>query len=750
MLVPFVAVGIAAAGAFATPAATGLSGLDLALRAGLGGGIVLLVIHARPWMVALAAGVALVGAGGAGPGAALAAVSLGMMVGATAARLDVPFLNSLAGGLAVQAALRLDGSSTPRVTAYAAGLTLAILIVAGALTLPRRTRRVVMTCASGTLGVAVTAGLLGLLAAAVARPAVEDGIRSASAGLDSARRGEGARAADELSSANKSFREANSHLDAWWARPALAVPGVALQSRALRAMATSGAELSHSGARAAGAADTKDLHLSNGTIPLDRIKALQGPARDAFSSLVRADAQLSDVHSPWLVSPIATRLASLSTRVTNARAGVRSASVAFDLLPALLGGDGPRHYFLAVQTPAEQRASGGIIGNFGEIGADGGRLTLDRVGRDAELNAGGNPATRKLIAPPDYTARYSRFDVNLLWQNITMSPDFPTVARAIAGMYPQSGGRDIDGVISIDPIGLAALLKVVGPIEVKNWPEPITGDNAAQILLYDQYLKLDLAPRVAFLGDVTAGVWQRVTTSSASIADLARALGPMVAQRHIMLASTHPTEEAPFMDLGVSGAMAPVHGDFIGVVTQNAGGNKIDWFLRRTIDYQAELNPATGEVHSTVNITLRNDAPASGLPPYVIGNSTTPPVPTGTNRTYLSVYSPLPLAGARVGGEQLLMESELERDRHVYSTYLSIPPGGSVTVELDLVGAIQMRHGYQLGIHRQPFLAPDAVTTSVHVPAGWFLGDSGSTSTRSQSLQLESDQQLQWRLRRAA
>ena len=49
-------------------------------------------------------------------------------------------------------------------------------------------------------------------------------------------------------------------------------------------------------------------------------------------------------------------------------------------------------------------------------------------------------------------------------------------------------------------------------------------------------------------------------------------------------------------------------------------------------------------------VTLENRAPTSGLPDYVIGNVIG--LPPGTNRSYVSIYSTLDLAGAWVGGRQ--------------------------------------------------------------------------------------------------
>jgi len=71
---------------------------------------------------------------------------------------------------------------------------------------------------------------------------------------------------------------------------------------------------------------------------------------------------------------------------------------------------------------------------------------------------------------------------------------FPAI---LAQLYPQSGGPSIDGVLAIDPYGLAALLNFTGPIDVPGLAEPLTSANAAQVLLTQQYISFNrrlLAP----------------------------------------------------------------------------------------------------------------------------------------------------------------------------------------------------------------------------------------------------------------
>src|SRR5687768_15488171 len=72
-LVPVLAAGFAVAGAAATPAATGIDGLDPLLRAALCAAAVVLAAHAIPFAVTMAAVVALAAAGAHGPAGELSA-----------------------------------------------------------------------------------------------------------------------------------------------------------------------------------------------------------------------------------------------------------------------------------------------------------------------------------------------------------------------------------------------------------------------------------------------------------------------------------------------------------------------------------------------------------------------------------------------------------------------------------------------------------------------------------------------------
>lgn len=555
---------------------------------------------------------------------------------------------------------------------------------------------------------------MGLAAVLQALPSLRSGERATSMALEAARQGDAAGAGEELRLAARQFEMAEQALSPWWSRPALAVPLVGQQLRAVETMVAVGADLATAGANMLEEADVTAVDIVDGRLPVDRITQLQGPLTRAVRTLEEARVRLDTAHSPWLAPPLKARLTQLQRRVAESRTQAETAELAVRVAPTLLGDEGPRRFFLAVQNPAEMRAAGGIIGNFGEITAVDGRLELVRFGRSIDLNLGGTPAERMLEGPEEYLERYRNFHPAQVWQNVTASPDFPTVARVIADLYPQSGGRPVDGVISVDPAGLAALLKVVGPIDVAGWPEPITQDNAEQVLLHDQYVRYPTGERVHFLSDTAQAIWSRFTTGTpADVPGLASALAPAVAGKHILLWSPRETEQRLFDRLGVAGAVPPASGDTLGVVTQNAGGNKIDWFLERSVDYRARLHEATGKLDATVDIRLRNGAPSRGLPPLVIASSGRADTEPGENLLYLSIYSRWELEGAEVDGRPVTLEAQVELGRRVYSTFLTVAPDSTRHVRLQLSGRLPPGEPYRLELLRQVTIRPDLITTSV-------------------------------------
>ncbi|MHB8468115.1 MAG: DUF4012 domain-containing protein, partial [Acidimicrobiales bacterium] len=384
-----------------------------------------------------------------------------------------------------------------------------------------------------------------------------------------------------------------------------------------------------------------------------------------------------------------------------------------ELGAALLGGDGhARTYFLALATDAELRGSAGLIGNYGELTTDDGRLTLSRFGRIADLTTRAPQHPDGLGWDPEFVATYRGALEGSLWLGLSISPDFPTVADAIEKLYPRSGGRSVDGVIAIDPIGLAALLQVEGPITVPLWPDPLSASTIVQVLLHEEYNAfMSETTRVEFLSEVTSAVVSRVrATNVDSLTALAKALAPAVVGKHLLMASTRVDEETGLKELGVAGALPPVVDDALAVFTTNATANKIDWYLRRSITYDATVGGDAERAVLTVSLT--NDAPAAGQSQAVIGTLYFPALAPGTSRLILSILTPLTGVGATVDGRRISLAVAHELGRNILSLGVDVPSGGTRLVRIELTGS-RRAGDYQLDIGEQPTSTPDHFEISV-------------------------------------
>jgi hypothetical protein len=422
---------------------------------------------------------------------------------------------------------------------------------------------------------------------------------------------------------------------------------------------------------------------------------------------------------------LSERLDDLDDDLDEYRPQLANATQAIERVPGLLGSDGPRRYFVAFTTPAETRGLGGFMGNWIELTADDGRIRVSDSGRTRDLNLAGDDA-RVITGPDDWLEMWGRYGFDngpagttgaVPWSNITISPQFPSTGQVIAELYPQSGGRAIDGVFALDPVAVAGLLGFTGPISVEGVDGALTTDNVVQFLLIDQY-ETDNDERIDLLEEVarqTIGLL--LTGSLPGPVQVADTLGPLVDEGRIAGWAAAPDEQQYFADIGLTGSMPTIGGsDGIAVVLNNAGANKLDVYLEREVTYDATVDPATGETAATATVTLTNTAPSRGLPDGVLGNYTGDVA--GTNRILVSLYSALPVESASVerpdgSTADFQVEVGTEAGWLTGSTFLVVPSGESVTLTYRLAGDLQLDDGYSLALRPQPMVIDELLAVSV-------------------------------------
>lgn len=683
--------------------------------------------HGRRWTWIVAAGLIVVPA--RGHALWIAVASLAVLVPGVRPRRRSKEVGAIGLGILANVPFWYGPGSLPFAPFFAlAGF--ALLITSGRPFL-RRNRRRTLAIAFATIGGFVLLALAGVGATfLLARSSVTRGSTEAQHALDAARAGDsdGARAA--VGRAQEEFDAARDRIEGFGTAPASIVPGLAQEVKAARAAVDEGRRITDTADDLVATADYDDLTYS-GRLDLPKVRQLVGPTKRTATVLHEAADHLDHVRAGWLLPPLQDRLDDFAAKVADARKDSDLAAQVLDVTPGLFGGDGDRRYLVVFITPAELRGAGGFIGSYAELTATDGKVRLTRSGRILDLIRGAQEGARHITGPADYIRRYERFRPEDFLQDVTFSPDFPSDASVLQQLYPQSGGAAVDGVISVDPRGLAALLKLTGPVKVRGLDRPLRADNAEEVLLRTQYLSLpDEAERGEILTEATKVTFTRLTEGSLPAPRrVSDALSAVTREGHLRLWSPDDAEEAMFKRLGADGSLVlPESGDGFSVVQQNVGNNKLDAYLHRRIDYHAAVDARTGELDGRLVVELHNDVPGLQLPAAVVGNARGAPV--GTNLATLTVLTRQDVTDATIDGRPLSLGRDRERGLNAFDTpVLRIAPGATVTIVLRIHGGVDLTDGYDLAVLPQPTANADVISASLTVRGGRITGRDASAAT---------------------
>lgn len=436
-------------------------------------------------------------------------------------------------------------------------------------------------------------------------------------------------------------------------------------------------------------------------------------------------------------------------------------------LPTFLGTEEPRRYFLGVQTPAELRGTGGLIGYYAVLTIDDGRFelspsevyeALDDVDEEAPLTGRiaqlGGDITRGATVDEEFRARYDHTAAAGLFSNVNVDPDLPTTAQVALDLYEVRTGERLDGMILVDPVGLGAILDAAGGdlevpqqvAEEADLPATITPDEFARFVTVDIYEELghgrseERKLLLRALGDIAFarvfdGAWDGVAVS--------RAVGDAAAERHLQVFSHHQVEQAAFEAIDVAGALrAPDDSDLLAVTANNAVGGKQDVHVGhavevdiRLVDPRRDGDEATVLREMTVRTVLDNPLPTEGMDTYVIGNCLVGDEvnrcfdgPPGENRTWFSVWTPgdTELREERSDDGRARIRSGAIRGLRVLDRYLDTPSQSQQAFEVDLSGTapVSAQHGeltYTWTWWAQSKAIPTLLDVTITPPDGWRI-----------------------------
>ncbi|NMD93855.1 DUF4012 domain-containing protein [Rhodococcus sp. BL-253-APC-6A1W] len=429
----------------------------------------------------------------------------------------------------------------------------------------------------------------------------------------------------------------------------------------------------------AGSAVSPDqLILDGARINLAALRDAAPVLETTAAAITDLDAQAQAVDSTY-IGPIDDARVQLQDQMSELSGLLNNTSTAAKIAPAMLGADGPRSYFVGFQTNAEARGTGGLLGGFGVVRANDGAIEVDDLASNRQLRFDYAP----IDLGPDFQQAYGRSRPTQDFRNSNISSHFPYAGQIWQSMWQQEAGERVDGAIATDPVALSYVLDVVGDVTLPDG-ETITSDNVVELTESTAYTRFgdDQAARKTYLETVAQTVVQKLTGSISRPQALLEALGRAAGEGRLAVWSSVPEEQDVLGGTHLGQVVPDDPAPYAGVVVNNLGGNKLDYYLEREIEYAA--GPCDGETRdSTVTVRLTNTLPPGDYTSYVAGMFDNPiGAPVGTN---LSDVGLLATQGAKlnkvtVNGTSAFAFNGKERGHPMFNVQVPVPQ--SETTEL--------------------------------------------------------------------
>ncbi len=434
-------------------------------------------------------------------------------------------------------------------------------------------------------------------------------------------------------------------------------------------------------AASTGVALSPDLLLQGNRVDVQLLREQEPALSTLAMAATRLNGDATAISEPAYLSVIGDARSQLQRQTADITSILENTALAAEVAPAMMGADGPRTYFMGFQTNAEARGTGGLLGGFGVLRFDNGTATVDDLGPNTELT--------KSFAPidlgPEFAGQYGFTNPFTDFRNSNLSSHFPYAAQIWRSMWAQQSGMTVDGVIAIDPVALSYILGAVGQVTMPDG-EIVTADNVVELTESVAYARFptDQVARKQYLQDIANEVVHKMTGEKIhSPRKLIEALGRAVSERRIAVWSAVPAEQTLLEQTPLAHAIPDDPAPYAEVIVNNLGGNKLDYYLDRHIEYAADGCDSETRV-STVTVRLTSKAPKEALPDYVASPAgVSPLVPvTIPNGTMLTSVKLLATSGARLesvlaNGQKTSVFTGVERGHPTFEVQVALPPGQS-------------------------------------------------------------------------
>lgn len=381
-------------------------------------------------------------------------------------------------------------------------------------------------------------------------------------------------------------------------------------------------------------------------------------------------------------------------------------------LPTLLGYDKSHSFLVLLQNNTELRPTGGFIGSYIVFSLRNGKFARFKV--DDIYNPDGRLEQLPEVAQtPAPKAIQKHMGVEYLGaRDANWWPDFSRSAPEVIRLYKQATGEEVDTVVGINLSLLQDVLKITGPVYLPDYQEEISTENVVERA--EVYSEVGFEPgsegKKSFLATLAGVLVEQLTWKMGAEKNLwlAQAVATNLKQKDLLFYSQVDDLQKVFADGGWAGKLRQSSGDYLYVVDANVGGNKANFWVRRSTDYSVDVD-REGDLTGNLEITWEHTS-----------KSTT--WPSGDYKNYLRVYVPQEI--------ELIEASGLQETPAVSCALSAVhcEVAGLVRVPIDTTKTVSLRYklpqnssfsqrdDYELLIQKQPGVEAERVKFSLNLP----------------------------------
>jgi hypothetical protein len=319
-----------------------------------------------------------------------------------------------------------------------------------------------------------------------------------------------------------------------------------------------------------------DQVSGGGRVDVGTVADLRTPLTDASTAMTAAHDEVADLDSTGYAGSLRGPFEEYVGIVDDARRALTSSATAVEVLPGMLGAEGPRRYLMVFQNNAEIRATGGLPGSWAVVEAEDGRLRLTLQGTGAGFGELDQPLPLSQEEQQLYSPVHGSY-----FLNANFTPDFPRAADLWNQRWEQDHPElPLDGVVSLDPVTLSYLVEGTGPIEAAG--TTLTPDNLVEELLSRPYQELEPEAQDALFAGAARAIFESVSGDLESPLDFVQGLDRATREGRFRVVSFDEDDAATLSGTRVVGALAGDDGrtPHVDVGLNDATGSKMSYYLR--------------------------------------------------------------------------------------------------------------------------------------------------------------------------